>query len=87
MVTKSKLPPSYKDDLRTFRGLKQRFDSLQKELHKIHEKWLKLGHSRGTHDLPSQDELLGREIEMLAELQKVVEATDEVLQRNILRVR
>jgi hypothetical protein len=80
--------PAYTDDVKEFRSIKTRYDTLIKEMQRIHGEWLKLHqHPRDAQTLMKEAELLGSEATILAELQELFTATNQLLNRNLKRFR
>ncbi len=74
------------DDLREFRDLKTQFDGFKKELHDIHEQWLRI-HDGTSNNHGRHDELIDREMIIYGELNQLMKSITEVLGRNLERSR
>ena len=80
--------PAYRDDVKEFRRIRARYDTLITEMQRIHGEWRKLHQQpRDAQTLKKDEELLSREAAILAELHELLSATNQILNRNLKRFR
>ena len=80
--------PTFSEDVKEFRSTKTRYDALIKEMRRVHEEWLKLHRPPSdAHTIKKDGELLSSEIAIIAELQKLLSVTNQLLNRNLKRFR
>jgi hypothetical protein len=78
----------FNTDLENFKELKKRFNFLRGEVKTIHETWQKLHQApKGRDHLQEHSELIERELEAMKELQQVLDSADEMMRRNIKKIR